>query len=121
MQYCSLYEYDGGGEVDPDDWLRCAGPQRTVAHLAFDPARYAPPTATHHALFQDLIQHCLMQGASGPRGKARLNCSIAYWRSFLILLRHKLQKPGDHSAFERLEHWLVSPEITVCAGSPFSF
>src|SRR3954471_2991672 len=27
-QYCSLYKYDGGGEVDPDDGLRCAGSQR---------------------------------------------------------------------------------------------
>src|SRR3954452_14789548 len=43
MQYRSLYEYDGGSEVDPDDWLRCARPQRIVAHLAFDPARHPPP------------------------------------------------------------------------------
>src|SRR3954451_834019 len=29
-QYCSFYDLDGGGEIDPDDWLRCAGSQRIV-------------------------------------------------------------------------------------------
>ena len=39
----------------------------------------------------------------------------------LLLLRHKLQKPSNDAAFERLKHWLFLPEITACAGSPFSF
>src|SRR3954454_1138986 len=38
-QYCSLYDSDGGGKIGPGDWLRCAGSQRIVSHLAFDPAR----------------------------------------------------------------------------------
>src|SRR3954454_21913988 len=70
-QYRSLYEYDGGGEVDPDDWLRCARPQRIVAHLAFDPARHPPPPAAPHALLQDLVQYRLMQGEPGRRGKVQ--------------------------------------------------
>src|SRR3954471_23257694 len=70
-QYRSLYEYDGGSEVDPDDWLRCTRPQRIVAHLAFDPARHPPPPAAHHALLQDLVQYRLMQGEPGRRGKVQ--------------------------------------------------
>src|SRR3954452_818495 len=73
MQYRSLYEHDGGGEVDPDDGLRCAGAQRIVAHLAFDPARHPPPPAAHYALLQDFVQYRLMQGESGRRGGSAAN------------------------------------------------
>src|SRR3954447_88068 len=38
----------------------------------------------------------------------------------IVLLHHKLQQPSDDAAFGRLKHWLFLPEITACAGSPFS-
>src|SRR4051794_33837357 len=38
----------------------------------------------------------------------------------IVPLCHKLQKPSNDAAFERLKHWLFFPEITACAGSPFS-
>src|SRR4051795_705623 len=70
-QYCSLYDLDGGGEIDPGSWLWGAGSQRIAAHLAFDPTWHLPTPAANHALLEDLLQHRPMQGAPGPRGKAR--------------------------------------------------
>jgi hypothetical protein len=37
----------------------------------------------------------------------------------LVRLRHKLQKPSNDAAFERLTGWPFLPEITACATSPF--
>src|SRR4051795_13051095 len=70
-QYCSFYDLNSGGEIDPGDWLWCAGSQRIVAHLAFDPARHPPSPAAHDALLQDFVQHRLMQGELGPRGEVQ--------------------------------------------------
>jgi hypothetical protein len=63
------YELGCGGEIDPDDWLGCAGPQRIAAHLAFNAARHLPTAAADHALLENLAQHRPMQGACGRRGE----------------------------------------------------
>src|SRR5215218_3710746 len=68
-QYGSLYDPDGGGEVDPGGRLRGARPQLVVGHLAFDPARHLPASAACDALLQDLVQHRLVQGTPVPRGE----------------------------------------------------
>src|SRR5205823_6890154 len=65
----SLYDPDGGGEVDEGGRLRGAGPQLVAAHLALDPARPPPTSAARDPLLQDLGQHRLMQGGPGPRGE----------------------------------------------------
>src|SRR3954468_15285565 len=70
-QCCSFYDSDCGGDIDPGGWLWCARSQRIAAHLALDAARYLPTAAANHTLLQDLVQHRPMQGAPGPRGKAR--------------------------------------------------
>src|SRR3954463_13842396 len=70
-QCCSLCEPDGGVEIQPSGRLWCAGAQRITAHLAFYAAWHLPTAAAHRALFEDLVQHCLMQGAPSPRGEAR--------------------------------------------------
>ena len=38
----------------------------------------------------------------------------------VVRLRHKLQKPSNDAAFERLKDRLFLPEIPGCAGSRFS-
>src|SRR3954468_12437280 len=70
MQCCSLYDPDGGDEVDPGGRLRGARSQLVAAHLALDATRHPPATVARHALLQDLGQHRLMQGGPGPRGEA---------------------------------------------------
>jgi hypothetical protein len=44
---------------------------------------------------------------------------VTYLTLGLVLLRHKLQKPSNDVAFERLKDWLFLPEIAARAGSPF--
>ena len=39
--------------------------------------------------------------------------------SILVRRRHKMHKPSNDAAFERLKDWLFLPELTACAGSPF--
>jgi len=69
VQYCSLCDPDSGNDIDPRRRLWGARAQRIATHLALDPARHLPAPGTRHALFQDLVQHLLMQAAPGPRGE----------------------------------------------------
>src|SRR4051794_23667281 len=66
-----ILRFGWGGEVSSGDRLWCAGPQRIAAHLALDPTRHLPSPAAHRPLFQDLVQHRLMQDAPVPGGKAQ--------------------------------------------------
>src|SRR3954470_4097816 len=69
MQYCSLCDLDGGGEVDAGGRLWGSRSQRVIAHLALDPAWHQPAPAALRTLLQNFVQHDLMQEALGPRGE----------------------------------------------------
>gem|GEM_PF-2509030 len=43
--------------------------KRPVAHLAFDAAQIAPPTAARDSLLQNLLEYALMQGFPVLRGE----------------------------------------------------
>jgi len=50
-----------------------------------------------------------------PRPRSRAISIVS-----LIRLCQKMQKPSNDAALERLKDWLFLPEITECAGCPFS-
>jgi len=54
-----------------------------------------------------------------PEYEFSLENDVTYLAFWLARLRHKVQKPSNDAAFERLTEWLFLPEITAYAGSPF--
>src|SRR6476661_7967623 len=93
-QYCSFYYLNGGSEIDPGDWLWCAGSQRIAAHLALDPAWHPPPPAAHDALLQDFVQYRLMQGEPGRRGEVQQTAAACGGRP--APRAEKRAGPGPH-------------------------
>jgi len=46
-----------------------SGPERKIAHLAFDPAEIAAVAARHDAFLEYLAKHRLMKGSPLRRGE----------------------------------------------------
>jgi len=69
MQYCSLSDLDGSGDVDglacrigfATDWV--------AAHLAFDAALVTAVRSGADTLLQDFLEYGVMEGGSPQRGE----------------------------------------------------